>query len=229
MGKLCIIFVVLPLMLVPGLSGAEIYSYVDKNGVTHFTNMPNGQGNRLLTGRTPVTAVRAEKRKRVNRRSYYRRIVEDKSIKYNLEPSLINAVIETESNWDYRAVSRKGAQGLMQLMPSTSKSLNVTNPFSPEENIDAGSRYLRRLLDRFHGDVSLALAAYNAGPETIEHYGGIPPFRETREYVKRVISKYTNGSGSRSASPIYKVKTKDGTVVYTNTPYVYKGASYSLF
>jgi len=108
--------------------------------------------------------------------------------KYNLPPGLIKAVIRAESNFQVEAVSPAGAQGLMQLMPATAKALGVGNPFDIAENIDGGARYLRQMLDSFDGDVRVALAAYNAGPGTVEKYGGqIPPYQETQHYIDRVL------------------------------------------
>jgi soluble lytic murein transglycosylase-like protein len=107
--------------------------------------------------------------------------------KYSLPPELIKAVIRAESNFDAKAVSIAGAQGLMQLMPATAEELGVKDPFDIDQNVDGGSRYLREMLDRFNGDVKLALAAYNAGPGTVEKYDGDVPYRETQNYVKRVM------------------------------------------
>jgi soluble lytic murein transglycosylase-like protein len=107
--------------------------------------------------------------------------------KYNLSPGLIRGVIQAESNFKVDAVSRAGAQGLMQLMPATAKELGVTKPFDIEQNIDGGAHYLRKMLDRFGGDVKLALAAYNAGPGTVRKYAGNVPYRETIQYVDRVL------------------------------------------
>jgi len=114
--------------------------------------------------------------------------VNQAAAKYNLPSELIKAVIKAESNFDVKAVSSAGAQGLMQLMPATAEELGVKNPFDIEQNIDGGSRYLKQMLDRFDGNVKLALAAYNAGPGAVEKYGGnIPPFAETKHFVNRVL------------------------------------------
>ncbi len=120
----------------------------------------------------------------------YRHIIFTKSKKYEIEPSLVYAVIRVESNWDTKALSRSGAKGLMQLMPSTAKELNVKNPFDPEENLEGGIRYLKYLLDKFDGEITLALAAYNAGPNKVRKFRGVPPIKETRQYVERVLSFY---------------------------------------
>ena len=126
-------------------------------------------------------------------REYYNNLVYAKSNKYNVEPSLVSAMIKVESNWNYKVVSRSGAIGLMQLMPSTARAMDVKDPLNPEENIEGGIKYLRYLLDRFDGDLTLAIAAYNAGPTKVRKYNGIPPIRETQQYVKRVLTIY-NGS-----------------------------------
>jgi soluble lytic murein transglycosylase-like protein len=126
-------------------------------------------------------------------REYYNKLVYAKSNKYNVDPSLVSAMIKVESNWNYKVVSRSGAIGLMQLMPSTARAMDVKDPLNPEENIEGGIKYLRYLLDRFDGDLTLAIAAYNAGPTKVRKYNGIPPIRETRQYVKRVLTIY-NGS-----------------------------------
>jgi c-di-GMP-binding flagellar brake protein YcgR len=130
---------------------------------------------------------------------YYHRIIFNTAKKYKIDHSLVYAMIKVESNWKIKAVSGKGATGLMQLMPSTAKEMAVKNLHNPEENIEGGIRYLRYLLDKFNGDVVLALAAYNAGPTKVRKYSGIPPIIETQTYVKRVLSIY-NGE-----KPIYNV------------------------
>ena len=147
-------------------SDARIVKYTDSNGTTHYTNIPE---------------TRVYKKEPSDHRAIYDRIIISKSNKYGLEPSLVRAVISAESNWDPQAVSKKGAVGLMQLMPSTAREMKL-DPFSPEENIEGGTRYLRYLLDRFDGNLDVALAAYNSGPSTVDRAGGIPSITETRKY-----------------------------------------------
>jgi len=117
-------------------------------------------------------------------------VVNSASAQYRLDPDLVNSVIHAESGFNSHALSRKGAQGLMQLMPGTALRLGVTNPFDPESNVTGGTRYLRQLLERYNFDLVKALAAYNAGPLRVEQYRGVPPFRETRAYVAKVVREY---------------------------------------
>lgn len=165
------LFVVIP------PADADIYRYVDASGRVHFTDTPtHGRYDMYMKEEAPVKA---------SNRSYLD-IIRRHATSYRLEEALVKAVIKVESDYQPRVVSRKGAQGLMQLIPQTAKDLKVSNPFDPYENIRGGSEYLRMMLDLFNNDVELALAAYNSGPSTVKRYGGIPPYDETQKYVKKV-------------------------------------------
>ena len=122
--------------------------------------------------------------------------IEQAAARHNVDPNLVRSVVKVESNFNPNAVSRKGAMGLMQLMPSTARSLNVSNPFDPAQNVDAGVRHLKRLLESYGGDVRLSLAAYNAGSGAVTRSAGVPRFRETQNYVRRITDLYTGGEGS---------------------------------
>lgn len=167
-----------------------LYSFRDERGVMHFTNVPTDPRYKLIARYKGVT------RKRLNTATNYTRIkfselegvISSAARTHRLDPALIKAVIKAESGGVPGALSEKGAMGLMQLMPDTAAGLFVSNPFDPESNIWGGAKYLRQMLDKFGGNVILALAAYNAGPGSVEKFGGIPPFPETRDYVRRVLT-----------------------------------------
>ena len=142
------------------------------------------------------------------------RVVNDASGRYRLDPDLVNSVIKAESDFKVRAVSPKGAQGLMQLMPGTAAQLGVPNAFDPEANVDGGTRYLRELLERYNFDLVKALAAYNAGTHRVEQFGGVPPYYETRAYVAKIVKDFNKkkiAQGKAAAKPKSKVaQTKSG-------------------
>jgi soluble lytic murein transglycosylase-like protein len=129
------------------------------------------------------------------------RLIEETAVRYRLEKALLAAIVRAESGYDPRAVSRAGAAGLMQLMPETAESLGVRDVFHPKQNLEGGALYFRRLLHRFEGDPVLALAAFNAGPTAVERYGGIPPFPETRSYLRRVSAYRQEYLRSREGLP----------------------------
>ena len=221
MVKVIYISLVIIISISVSLSYADIYKYVDENGNTLFTNVYRGSENAKVISR-------GRREDRVNSNPYSH-IISSMSRKYNIEPSVIKAVITAESNWQHDAVSAKGAIGLMQLMPSTIKDMRVKDPYDPEDNIEGGTKYLRLLLDRFNGDLELALAAYNSGPGTVSKYNGIPPIKETRRYVKRVLSIEKDDSESGKSINIYKVTFDDGTILYTTSPSKYQKFNPSKF
>ncbi len=143
------------------------------------------------------------------------------SREHGIDPRLADALVRVESAYDPYAVSRKGAQGLMQLMPDTAERLDVSNPFDPEQNVRGGMREFARLIDRYSGNFALALAAYNAGEGAVEQYRGVPPYRETRSYVTRIMTLYT-GKPYRLPEfrivPVRMERDASGGVVITNQP-----------
>lgn len=147
------------------------------------------------------------------------RIIEESAQRHGVDPNLVRALIKVESNFDARAVSPKGAMGLMQLMPGTARTLNVRNPFDPQQNVDAGVRHLKRLLNDFNGDVKLSLAAYNAGAGAVARSNGVPRNAETRNYVKRITTLYGNGNllTGPAADPIHVFRDSSGVLTITNT------------
>ena len=167
---------------------ADIYRHVDANGVVHFTNAPHytSKPNKQSWSfyrkemRSPRSAVAG------STTHAFHDIIREYARAYRLEEALVKAVIKAESNYNPQSLSNKGAQGLMQLIPETAQLMNVSDPFDPAENIRGGSNYLRLMLDQFSGNLDLALAAYNAGPNAVLRHGGIPPYAETRQYVQRV-------------------------------------------
>lgn len=151
------------------------------------------------------------------------RIVRDAAARHQLDPALVKAVISTESGWNSQAVSRKGAVGLMQLIPGTAQRFGVNNAFDPAQNVEGGTTYLKSLLDRYNGDLSKSLAAYNAGEHAVDIHGGVPAYRETQQYVQKVTNAYFRpGSGRDSTlwspprTPVRKEVDAKGRVIFTN-------------
>ena len=185
------VFVLLGGVWLPNSSRADIYVYRDKQGVLNFTNVPSHAGFRRALSESigrysiPLSSTNA-----------YESLIRSAAERHYVDADLIRAVIKVESDFNSNARSHKGAMGLMQLMPDTARLHNVANVYDPGDNIDGGARHLRMLLGRYQGDLQLSLAAYNAGIKAVEKYGGIPPFSETREYVRRVlryIDSYRSG------------------------------------
>ncbi len=178
MLRLCALAGVCLSLAVCTVCRADIYRFVDENGVVHFTNVP------VEPGFTPIIK---ERRTIFCDESAYDGIIKKLCRRYTMDTALIKAVIKAESGFDPNAVSKKGAQGLMQLMPHKARELKVLDPFDPQENLRGGISYLRSLLDMFDGNVRLALAAYNAGENEVKRRRGVPPFEETRTYIHKVM------------------------------------------
>lgn len=153
-------------------------------------------------------------RKIRKRKTLYDSLIEKHAHRFKLEPALVKAVVQAESDFKPYTVSSKGARGLMQLMPSTAQSLGVKSIFDPTQNIAGGSRYLKTMVDTFNGDLNLALAGYNAGPNAVKRHKGVPPYKETLNYVERVMRSYRN---YRPSLPLYWRMEREGLVL-TNVP-----------
>lgn len=178
------------IFLVPLTSGADIYRYVDERGVVSFTDNPRHSGYRIYLRESSGGP------RNVPMKYYpYRTVVREACSIYELEEPLLRAVMEVESDYNQYAVSTAGARGLMQLMPQTMARVGVGNPWDPRQNIMGGAKYLKGLLQQFHGELSLALAAYNAGPNAVIKYGKIPPYPQTQRYVMKVMDRYYRYAG----------------------------------
>lgn len=164
-----------------GIASADIYRFKDEDGVWHFTNINNDNRYKLYIRYhdNPTLYI-----------NDYAKAIDEASEKFGVESSLIKAVIRAESAFNHRATSSKGAQGLMQLMPYTADYLSVKDAYDPEDNIFGGTKYLSMMLKRFNNNIQHALAAYNAGPENVDAYNGMPPFEETKNFVKKVMTFY---------------------------------------
>ncbi|MGA9057310.1 MAG: lytic transglycosylase domain-containing protein [Terriglobia bacterium] len=200
----------------------EIVSITDEQGRKVFINTSDARAKGEMATRAiqPVKADNAPlPPPEIND------LVEQTASRHQIDPQLVHAIIKVESEYDPKAVSRKGAMGLMQLIPETAQRFGVANPFNPKENIEGGVSYLKHLLNLFGGDLSLSLAAYNAGEGAVQRFGGIPSFAETRDYVRKVTDIYqsvspqsgTNAAGNKpQASAIVRYVDERGGVHYSN-------------
>jgi len=178
-GLISILFITVPPLY------ADIYVYVDSQGVLHFTNVPTSSNYKIFIREKPDGSLKSD----ITRK--YDGLITEAAERHGVSFSLLKAMIKIESDFNPRAISRAGAMGLMQIMPENIKRLNIKDPFDPRENIMGGTRYLKQMIDRFKGKLPLALAAYNAGPNIVEQYQRIPPYTETEDYVEAVMKYYS--------------------------------------
>lgn len=178
---LCVVMLLLP----AGQGIADVYMYIDSDGVVSFTNTPTSTDYKLYIKEKPIKLQRVYSTKK------YDHLILKAEQKFGVDFSLIKAVIKVESGFNPKAVSKKGAKGLMQIMPMNYKSLSISDPFDPEENIMGGTKYLNKMLQRYKKKLPMALAAYNAGPQAVDRYRQIPPYKETQNYVKKVMQLYS--------------------------------------
>jgi len=171
---------------------ADVYMFKDKQGVLTFTNVPNHIGYKRVLRESGGNYTGGG----AGGSTAFDDLISSASGRYNIDPNLIRAVIKTESDFNTRARSNKGAMGLMQLMPETARLHNVSDAYDPIENVEGGVRHLRMLMERYQGNLELSLAAYNAGTGAVEKHGGIPPYNETREYVRKVLRFYDGFRGT---------------------------------
>ena len=211
-------------------ASAQIVKVVDNSGRQFFVNAEPPAQIKVAPARSRAAIYMPEQASFTGRgrpamsidRDGAERLVREAAERHNVDPALVRAVIETESNWNSSAISRKGAVGLMQLMPTTAQRFGATEFYSPQQNVDAGVRYLKTLLERYNGNLDLALAAYNAGEGAVDKAHGIPAFRETRNYVQKVQNAYFRPGSGRLAdmwiSPraIHKDVDPSGRIIFTN-------------
>ena len=219
-------------LCLPHLCEADIYQYTDDSGVIHFSNVSVGTGKKYKKIKSTDAPVRTRSSSprpdshspapltTANKPDAYDDIINTACDRHGIDPSLVHALVKVESNFNPDALSRKGAMGLMQLMPQTALEMNVRNTFSPYENIDGGVKYLRYLIDRYEGNLSLALAAYNSGETAVKKWGTVPPYRETQNYVQRIMKLYQGGEKTSfiPRHTIYMGYSEDGALILTDDP-----------
>src|SRR5437016_9806126 len=201
-------------------AGAQVYRLSEGDGTVHFTNAPTDPRYKNLAGYSSGTSAGFLRLPPADTARYATEI-KAAAERYGVPDRLVQAVIRVESGFNSRAVSVKGAQGLMQLMPETASMLGVRNSFDPQQNIDGGVRHLRAMIDRFGNNLPLALAAYNAGEKAVYAHQGMPPYPETRDYVTRVLQFFDGSTDGQSVprTAVYRRVERDGTVTYTNIPH----------
>lgn len=231
MGRIvpvCVSLLGLVVTATPALAGS-MYRFEDEQGVVHYTNVPGDPRYAFVRKETEATTAKpaAETSGGLSQGlRAYAHVIRAAAERYGVEPRLVEAIVQAESAGNPTAVSPKGARGLMQLMPERAALLGVRNSFDPHQNVDGGVRHVRDLLQSFGGDVTLAVAAYNAGEGAVRSYGGVPPFAETREYVRRVRALYDGGSALApkavalvtAPQRVYREVAEDGTLTFTNVP-----------
>lgn len=191
---------------------ASIVRYQGPDGRLYFTNLP------MPPASTPTVVTRPTlSATRLTMQAPLLPLIQRLATQHSIDPRLVQAIITVESNFDPYAVSRAGAQGLMQLMPDTAARYRVEDPFDPQANIEGGVRYLRDLFRMFPGDIRHVLAAYNAGEGTVQQYGGIPPYAETQRYVERVLALY-GATPVAAQGKLYRYRTASGSILLTDTP-----------
>lgn len=188
---LCCCFGITPILFGLEEAKAEMFLCRDSSGKVNITNVRNSSNCTPYKFKQKKNSWSNQTRS-IGRldRSKYDYDIKRIARRYRVDPPLIKAIIHVESDFNHRAISSQGAQGLMQLMPATARELRVSNPFNPRENIDGGTRYFRKMLDNFNGDLILSLAAYNSGPGRVARTGGVPQIKETRRYVNKVLKRY---------------------------------------
>lgn len=217
------------LLLIPIPGQAQLASYTDAQGRRVYINgdSPKPHSGSTIKAQASQSAASRSSAPSLEPVSYrgdrMEQIVDDAAARHQVDPALVKAVINTESGWNPAAISRKGAVGLMQLIPGTAQRFGVGNPFDPAQNVEAGTSYLKALLDRYNGDLSKSLAAYNAGEGVVDRIGGVPWYPETQRYVRKVTDAYFRPDSGRNptlwAPPKPRVRKEvqsDGRVIFTN-------------
>jgi len=222
---------------------ADIYQFTDEQGVIHFSNVSVGNSKNYKRVKSTPAREQTKEQTKVQQVAYVPRgaasspapvssrnvpsayvdMIKSACDRHGIDPALVHAIVKVESDFNPYALSRKGAMGLMQLMPQTALNMNVKNSFNPNENIDGGVKYLRYLIDRYEGNLQLALAAYNSGETAVRKWGTVPPFRETQNYVERILNIYQGGGkGFTPRYTIYMGYGEDGAILLTDDPHKHK-------